>query len=74
MGLASAMVVFIAEIGLCMVIFFTLDLTGVVRLADIPHRYEVLGTWGLVALAIGIAGFSILLNFVRDRRMMKGRR
>ena len=59
MVLASAMVVFIAEIGLCMVIFFTLDLTGVVRLADIPHRYEVLGTWGLVALAIGIAGFSI---------------
>lgn len=74
MVLMSALIVLIVEVGLCMVIFFTLDLTGLVRLANIPHRYEVFAIWGLVASAIGIVVISIILNFMRHRRIVKGER
>ncbi len=73
-ALMMTVIVFVVELGLCMVIFFTLGLTGLVRLADIPHPYEVLGIWGLLALAFGIVSFSIILNFVRHRRIVKGER
>jgi hypothetical protein len=61
------MVVFTVELGLCMVVLFTLDVAGFVRLADIPDRYVVIGIWGLVVLAIGILGLPILLPSDRKR-------
>jgi hypothetical protein len=52
--LLSAMVVFICEFGVLMVVGLTLSAAGL--LPSIPHHYEVLAIWLMAAVAVCIPG------------------
>ena len=50
----SALLVLILEVGVALVILMALYLAGV-DLSVIPHRYEVLGLWALVVVALCVS-------------------
>jgi hypothetical protein len=70
MVLMGGVVIFVLELGLCMLLLGVLKLTGLIPdLAVIPHQYEVFGLWLLFALALAIPGFHALryIILIRDQ-------
>ena len=65
----SAIVVFGLQVVAVAAALLVLHFAGVIPdLSKIPHRYEILGLWVLIALALGISGINWVRHILVVRR------